>query len=58
VTEALEKLYYEGDKLDVALLDNEKENVANTHILDRDNTIIYLKKRVGDLHDVSKPAKD
>ena len=58
VTEALEELHQEGDKPDATLLDNERDNAANSHILDRDNTIIYLKKRVGDSHDVSKPAKD
>jgi len=42
----------EGDKLDSALLDNE-----NAYILDRNNTTIYLKRRVGDSHDVSKLAK-
>jgi hypothetical protein len=58
VIEALEELYYKGDKLDTALLDNEKENTANAYILNRDNTIIYLKKRVEDSYNVSKLAKD
>lgn len=57
-TEALEELHHKGDKPDAALLDNEKDNAANAHILDKDNTIIYLKKRVGGSHDRSKPAKD
>jgi hypothetical protein len=56
--EGLEELDQEGDKPDSALLDNEKDNAANAHILDRNNTTIYLKRRVGDSHDASKPAKD
>lgn len=39
------------------LLDPEQENAANSHILDRDTTVIYVKKRVGDSHDISQPAK-
>jgi len=57
-TEGLEEPDQEGDKPDSALLDHEKDNAANTHILDRNNTTIYLKRRVGDSHDASKPAKD
>ncbi len=57
VTDALEELHHEETIPDAALLGNEKDNAANAHILDRDNTIIYLKKRVGDSHDVSTPAK-
>ena len=38
--------------------DNEQDNAANAHILDRKNTTINLKRRVGDSHDASKPAKD
>lgn len=50
----------EGENDDVwdQVLDQEKENAAHAYILDRNTTIIYLKKRVGDSHDVSKPAKD
>jgi hypothetical protein len=51
-TEGLEEPDQEGDKLDSALLDNE-----NAHILDRNNITIYLKRRVGDSHDASKPAE-
>ncbi len=40
------------------LLDKEKDNAANASILDRDTTIIFLKRMVGNSHDVSKPAKD
>jgi hypothetical protein len=56
--DALEKLHHEEVIPDAALLGNEKDNAANSHIFSRDNTIVYLKKRVGDSHDVSKPAKD
>ena len=58
VTDSLEELQDEEYTLDAALLDNERDNATNAHILDRDNTIIYLKRRVGDTHDVLKPAKD
>ncbi|KAG9240847.1 hypothetical protein BJ878DRAFT_483468 [Calycina marina] len=57
-TNALEEPHHEEAIPDAALLDSEKENAANAHILGRDNTIIYLKKRVGDSHDISKPAED
>ena len=57
MTEGLEEPDQEMDKPDSALLDNEKDNAANAHILDRNNTTIYLKRRVGDSHDVSKPAE-
>ena len=57
-TEGLEEPGQEGDNLDSALLDNEKDNAGNAYILDRNNTTIYLKKGVGDSHDASKPAKD
>jgi hypothetical protein len=40
------------------LLHQEGRNVTNACILDESTIIIYLKKRVGDSHDVSKPAKD
>jgi cytochrome c1 len=40
------------------LLDHERNNAANAHILNPDTTIIFLKKRVGNSHDVLKPAKD
>jgi hypothetical protein len=39
------------------LLDPERYNAANSRILDKNTTIIYVRKRVGDSHDVSKPAK-
>jgi hypothetical protein len=39
------------------LLDPERDNVANSHILDQNTTIIYVRKRVRDSHDVSKLAK-
>ncbi|KAH8674847.1 hypothetical protein BGZ60DRAFT_526787 [Tricladium varicosporioides] len=56
-TESLEELHRE-DRPDVVLLENEKNNAANAHILDR-NIIIYLKRRVGgDSSDLSKSAKD
>jgi hypothetical protein len=54
-TEGLEEPGQEGGELDA---DNEQDNAANAHILDRSNTTIYLKRRVGDSHDASKPAKD
>lgn len=54
---ALEEPHHEEVIPDAALLGNEKENAANAHIFGSDNTIIYLKKRVGDSHDVSKPAE-
>jgi hypothetical protein len=38
-------------------VDSEQDNKANAHILDAGNTLIHLKKRVGDSHDVSKPAE-
>ena len=47
-----------GDKPDSALLDNEIDNAANARIFDRNNITIYLKRSVGDSHDVLKPAKD
>lgn len=34
----------------------EQDNAANSYILQRDTTLIYLKKRVEDSYDVSKPA--
>jgi hypothetical protein len=44
------------DSLD-DLLDPERDNATNSRILDKNTTIIYVRKRVGDSHDVSKPAK-
>ena len=43
------------DSLDL-LLNPEMDNAANARILERGTTIIYLKKREGDSHDVSEPA--
>ncbi len=40
------------------LLDQEKDNMTNTHILNRDTTIIFLKRRVKDSHNILKLAKD
>jgi hypothetical protein len=40
------------------LLYQEERNATNAHILDKSTIIIYLKTRVGDSYDVSKPAKD
>lgn len=40
------------------LLDHERNNAANAYILNLDTTIIFLKKRVGNSHNVLKPAKD
>ena len=39
------------------LLDLEMQNAANSRILDSHNTVIYIKIRVEDSHDVSQPAK-
>jgi hypothetical protein len=40
------------------LLDQEKENLDNACILDSDTVVIRLKKRVDDMYNNSKPAKD
>jgi hypothetical protein len=40
------------------LLNHKRNNAANAYILDLDTTIIFLKKRVGNSHNVSKLAKD
>jgi hypothetical protein len=47
----------DSDDLLDDLLDPERDNAANARILDKNTIVIYLRKRVGDSHDVSKPAK-
>jgi hypothetical protein len=44
------------DDSDCDLLDQEKDNAANSRILDK-QIIIYFKKRVGGSHDISKLAE-
>ncbi|KAH7364008.1 hypothetical protein BKA65DRAFT_532668 [Rhexocercosporidium sp. MPI-PUGE-AT-0058] len=40
-----------------AVLASEQDNAANAQILGSENTMIHLKRRLGDSNDVSKPAE-